>query len=199
MSGDRETWSKAVALALLEIATMQKRGFACIHSCGKSDALETIEIKPGEKDILSKAVKVAEFFLNAGGTAFEPALSQAQELISKQSFKKADVPGKGGTANQIQSINTITDDIMVAGIFFLAMGILGIILPYYLWHGNKNAAVVAILVLVANIAAYFYELSKLLETFPKEMANGLIIMIIPQIVILILPIILINSEWENLK
>jgi uncharacterized protein with von Willebrand factor type A (vWA) domain len=66
MSGDRETWSKAVALALLEIATMQKRGFACIHFGGPRDALEIIEIKPGEKDILSKAVKVAEFFLNAG-------------------------------------------------------------------------------------------------------------------------------------
>jgi uncharacterized protein with von Willebrand factor type A (vWA) domain len=91
MSGDRETWSKAVALALLEIATMQKRGFACIHFGGQSDALEIIEINPGEKDILSKAVKVAEFFLNAGGTAFEPALSQTLELISKQGFKKADV------------------------------------------------------------------------------------------------------------
>jgi uncharacterized protein with von Willebrand factor type A (vWA) domain len=91
MSGDRETWSKAVALALLEIATMQKRGFACIHFGGPSDALEIIEINPGEKGILRKAVKVAEFFLNAGGTAFEPALSQALELISKQNFKKADV------------------------------------------------------------------------------------------------------------
>ena len=39
------------------------------HFGGQSDALETIEIKSGEKDILSKAVKVAEFFLNAGGTA----------------------------------------------------------------------------------------------------------------------------------
>jgi uncharacterized protein with von Willebrand factor type A (vWA) domain len=91
MSGDRETWSKAVALALLEIATMQKRGFACIHFGGQSDALEIIEIERGEKDILNKAIKVAEFFLNAGGTAFEPALSQALELISKQSFRKADV------------------------------------------------------------------------------------------------------------
>jgi uncharacterized protein with von Willebrand factor type A (vWA) domain len=91
MSGDRETWSKAVALALLEIATMHKREFACIHFGGPLDALEIIEIEPGEKDILSKAVKVAEFFLNAGGTAFEPALSQALELISKQSFKKAEV------------------------------------------------------------------------------------------------------------
>lgn len=31
MSGDREVWSKAVALALLEVATMQKRAFVCIH------------------------------------------------------------------------------------------------------------------------------------------------------------------------
>jgi uncharacterized protein with von Willebrand factor type A (vWA) domain len=70
---------------------MQKRGFACIHFGGQSDALEIIEIEPGEKEILSKAVKVAEFFLNAGGTAFEPALARVTELISKQSFQKADL------------------------------------------------------------------------------------------------------------
>jgi uncharacterized protein with von Willebrand factor type A (vWA) domain len=69
---------------------MQKRGFACIHFGGPLDALEIIDIKPGEKDILNKIVKIAEFFLNARGTAFEPALSQALEFISKQSFKKAD-------------------------------------------------------------------------------------------------------------
>ena len=40
MSGDRETWSIVVALALLEIATMPKREFACIHIGGQSDALE---------------------------------------------------------------------------------------------------------------------------------------------------------------
>jgi uncharacterized protein with von Willebrand factor type A (vWA) domain len=91
MKGDRETWSKAVALALLEIATMQKRRFACIHFGGPLDALETIEIEPGEKDTLAKAVRVAEYFLNSDGTAFEPALAQASELISKQSYQKADV------------------------------------------------------------------------------------------------------------
>jgi uncharacterized protein with von Willebrand factor type A (vWA) domain len=91
MVGDREIWSKAVALALLEIATMQKRTFACIHFGGPLDALETIEIEPGEKDTLAKAVRVAEYFLNSDGTAFEPALAQASELISKQSFQKADV------------------------------------------------------------------------------------------------------------
>jgi hypothetical protein len=69
----------------------RRGGFARIHFGGQSDALEIIEIEPGEKDILNKAIKVAEFFLNAGGTAFEPALSQALELISKQGFKKADV------------------------------------------------------------------------------------------------------------
>lgn len=57
---------------------------------GPLDAQEIIDIKPGEKDILNKIVKIAEFFLNARGTAFEPALSQALEFISKQSFKKAD-------------------------------------------------------------------------------------------------------------
>jgi uncharacterized protein with von Willebrand factor type A (vWA) domain len=91
MAGDRETWSKAVALALLEIASMQKRGFACIHFGSSSDPLKVIEIEPGDKDILAKAVWVAEYFLNASGTAFEPALARVTELISKQSFQKADM------------------------------------------------------------------------------------------------------------
>jgi len=91
MAGDRETWSKAVALALLEIASMQKRAFACIHFGSQSDELKVIEIEPGDKDILIKAIGVAEYFLNASGTAFEPALSKVTELISKQGFQKADL------------------------------------------------------------------------------------------------------------
>ena len=91
MAGDRETWSKAVALALLEIASMQKRAFACIHFGSQSDELKVIEIEPGDKDILIKAIGVAEYFLNASGTAFEPALSKVTELISKQGFQNADL------------------------------------------------------------------------------------------------------------
>jgi uncharacterized protein with von Willebrand factor type A (vWA) domain len=90
MSGDRETWRSCCYCSPGDSDHAEER--VCLYSFRWTlDTLEIIEIEAGEKKILSKAIKVAEFFLNAGGTAFEPALSQALELISKQSFKKTDV------------------------------------------------------------------------------------------------------------
>ncbi len=70
-------------MALLEVATMQKRAFVCIHFDGPLDELNIIEITVGDKNILTKAVEIAEFFLDSDGTAFEPALAQASDIISK--------------------------------------------------------------------------------------------------------------------
>ncbi|MDO8726576.1 MAG: hypothetical protein Q7J35_10960, partial [Candidatus Methanoperedens sp.] len=91
MSGDREVWSKAVALALLEVASMQKRAFVCIHFGGPLDKLKVVEIAVGDKNILTKAVEIAEFFLDSDGTAFEPALTRAAESVASQTYQKADV------------------------------------------------------------------------------------------------------------
>jgi len=91
MAGDREIWSKAVALALLEVATMQKRAFVCIHFGGPLDELKVIEVAVGDKNILTKAVEIAEFFLDSDGTAFEPALTRAAESVTSQAYQKADV------------------------------------------------------------------------------------------------------------
>jgi len=91
MSGDREIWSKAVALALLEVASMQKRAFVCIHFGGPVDKLKVIEVEVGDKNILTKAVEIAEFFLNSNGTAFEPALMRAAEAVASCAYHKADV------------------------------------------------------------------------------------------------------------
>ncbi|MDP3106265.1 MAG: hypothetical protein Q8M95_16860, partial [Candidatus Methanoperedens sp.] len=91
MSGDREVWSKAVALALLEVASMQKRAFVCIHFGGPLDELKVIEVAVGDKNILIKAVEIAEFFLDSDGTAFGPALTRAAESAASQAYQKADV------------------------------------------------------------------------------------------------------------
>ena len=87
MSGDRETWSKAMAISLLEIAQLQKRDFACILYSGH--AREPIIIS---KDEISpdKIIKVAEEF-EGGGTDFESPLTKASELIKQSQFKKADI------------------------------------------------------------------------------------------------------------
>lgn len=91
MSGDKEVWSKAVAMALLEVASMQKRAFVCIHFGGPLDELKVIEVAVDDKNVLTKAVEIAEFFLNSDGTAFEPALKKAVEIITSQKYQKADV------------------------------------------------------------------------------------------------------------
>ncbi|MDW7728222.1 MAG: hypothetical protein SCH70_14170, partial [Candidatus Methanoperedens sp.] len=90
MSGDREVWSKAVALALLEIASMQKRHYVCIHFGSAIQALEITEIAPGDPDTFRKAVSIASYFLG-GGTDFKKPLSASCELIQKSQYNKADI------------------------------------------------------------------------------------------------------------
>jgi len=90
MGGDNELWAKAVALALLEIAQMQKRAFGLIFFGSESDPMEIVEVHKGEQNILDKVIRIAEYFLN-GGTNFEKTLMVAIELIEKTEFRKADI------------------------------------------------------------------------------------------------------------
>lgn len=89
MEGQKEFWSKAVALALLEIAKLQKRNFACIHFGAANEPLKLIEV-PGGKASFETAVQIGSYFLN-GGTDFTKPLTEATNLIGKQEFKKADI------------------------------------------------------------------------------------------------------------
>lgn len=87
MSGDREVWSKALTVGVLEIAQMQKRDFACILYSGRAD--EPIIIK---KDEISpeKIINCAEIF-HGGGTDFQSPLEKAMTLINDSTFKDADI------------------------------------------------------------------------------------------------------------
>jgi Mg-chelatase subunit ChlD len=87
MSGDREHWSKAVALALLEVATKQKRNYACIHYDSRIQHVWEIaygELKPDD------VFDIAEFF-SGGGTDFERPLRKSLEILENSKFKKADI------------------------------------------------------------------------------------------------------------
>lgn len=90
MSGEEELWSKAVTLALLEIAQMQKRAFGVIFFGSEDDPLEIIEVQKGEQNVINKVIQIAEYYLG-GGTDFETPLNAALELIEKVEFKKADI------------------------------------------------------------------------------------------------------------
>lgn len=87
MDGDRETWSKAFTMGVLEIAQIQKRDFAFIAY--DSSANEPIVIKKGEVSP-EKVITICEEFLD-GGTNFEAPLRKALDLIKDSTFKNADI------------------------------------------------------------------------------------------------------------
>ena len=87
MDGDRETWSKAFTMGVLEIAQIQKRDFAFIAY--DSHANEPIVIKKGEVSP-EKVITICEEFLD-GGTNFEAPLRKALDLIKDSTFKNAKI------------------------------------------------------------------------------------------------------------
>lgn len=87
MSGDREMWSKALAVGVVEIAQLQKRDFACILF--SSQAYEPIIIEKNKPDP-EKIIQIAEEF-DDGGTNFQRPLEKASKLIEDSRFKNADI------------------------------------------------------------------------------------------------------------
>src|SRR5262245_3935028 len=83
-----EVWSKAVMLALLSIARLQKRDLAVLHFSGPDD-LRLDQFPKGEAT-LAEVIACASFFFN-GGTVFEPWMEKALELVDGSKFEKADV------------------------------------------------------------------------------------------------------------
>jgi uncharacterized protein with von Willebrand factor type A (vWA) domain len=83
-----EVWSKAVMLALLSIARLQKRDLAVIHFSGPNDL--RLDLFPKGEATPAEAITCAGFFFN-GGTVFEPWMERALELVDESRFEKADV------------------------------------------------------------------------------------------------------------
>lgn len=90
MLGPKEIWSKAVTLALFQVAARERRAFACIHF-GSADELKLFEFLPDARN--APAVTVAEMaaFFFGGGTDFERPLSVAVEVMDKDAFTCGDV------------------------------------------------------------------------------------------------------------
>ena len=88
MEGDRDTWCKAIFLALLEIARRQNRVCALVHFSSRVDKVDVL--RPGQytpADVMG----AVEYFAN-GGTSFWPALDAAANLIRTEGgLRKADM------------------------------------------------------------------------------------------------------------
>ena len=87
MSGNRETWSKAFTMGVLEIAQIQKRDFAFIAYSSRAN--DPIIINKGEISP-NKVITICEEFID-GGTNFESPLRKALDLIKDSTFKNADI------------------------------------------------------------------------------------------------------------
>jgi uncharacterized protein with von Willebrand factor type A (vWA) domain len=92
MAGDKEIWSKAVTLTLLEIARRQRRLFRSICFSSDDMPLQVLDLNAGhryEAEML-KVMDLAEYF-PGGGTDFQKPLDAALECLQRSKYKKGDI------------------------------------------------------------------------------------------------------------
>jgi uncharacterized protein with von Willebrand factor type A (vWA) domain len=92
MSGDKEIWSKAVTLTLLEIARKQRRLFRSICFSSADTPLQVLDMNPRDHyEVNTKTVMdLAEYF-PGGGTDFQKPLAAALDCLRQSRFKKGDI------------------------------------------------------------------------------------------------------------
>jgi uncharacterized protein with von Willebrand factor type A (vWA) domain len=92
MAGDKEIWSKAVTLTLLDIARRQRRLFRSICFSSEETPLQVMDLNPRnhyEVD-LRHVLDLAEYF-PGGGTDFQKPLDAAVDCLKQSRFKKGDI------------------------------------------------------------------------------------------------------------
>jgi uncharacterized protein with von Willebrand factor type A (vWA) domain len=92
MAGEKEIWSKAVTLTLLEIARRQRRLFRSICFASAETPLQVLDLNPREhyEVEMKNVLDLAEYF-PGGGTDFQKPLDAALECLNQSRFKKGDV------------------------------------------------------------------------------------------------------------
>ena len=92
MAGDKEIWSKAVTLTLLEIARKQRRLFRSICFSSAETPLQILDMNPRDRyQADTKTIMdLAEYF-PGGGTDFQRPLDAALECLGQSCFKKGDI------------------------------------------------------------------------------------------------------------
>lgn len=89
MSGDKELWSKAVTVAMAELAKSKKRHFAVIEFASERQC-RTKQFEYGNIPVLELIDFATNFF--SGGTSYYAPLNEALKIINdEKNFKKADI------------------------------------------------------------------------------------------------------------
>lgn len=94
--------------------------------------------------------------------------------------------------------NAMLDTVVYIGLIFLGIGLLSVSLPYYLWKGSKAAATVTVLIMMVELVAVIYE-SILLSGLIPTMSQGFMLASVPGAILAIVPMLLINKDWDALK
>jgi len=92
MEGDKEIWSKAVTLTLLDIARRERRQFRAILFSSAETGLRTFDLNRSHSwsTDLCGALDLADWF-PGGGTDFERPLDAAVECLAESRFRRGDI------------------------------------------------------------------------------------------------------------
>jgi uncharacterized protein with von Willebrand factor type A (vWA) domain len=92
MAGDKEIWSKAVTLTLLDIARRQRRRFRSICFSSADMPLQVLDLNQWERYAaqLPQVLELAEYF-PGGGTDFEKPLSAALDCLRHTKHRRGDI------------------------------------------------------------------------------------------------------------
>ena len=92
MQGDKEMWSKAVALTLMDIARRQRRLFRAVMFSSGDVSLKVLDLNRERRyqPDLNKVIEMAEYF-PGGGTDFEAPIDAAVELLGEKKLKRGDI------------------------------------------------------------------------------------------------------------
>jgi uncharacterized protein with von Willebrand factor type A (vWA) domain len=92
MAGDKELWSKAVSLTLLDIAQRQRRLFRSICFSSATTPLQVLDLNRRQRysaDV-NKVLELAEYF-PGGGTDFQRPLAAALECLQQARYRRGDI------------------------------------------------------------------------------------------------------------
>jgi uncharacterized protein with von Willebrand factor type A (vWA) domain len=92
MAGEKEIWSKALSLTLLEIAQRQRRAFRSICFASADTPLQVLDLNGRRRYAaeLDKILQLAEYF-PGGGTDFQKPLDAALTYLRQVRFRRGDI------------------------------------------------------------------------------------------------------------
>jgi uncharacterized protein with von Willebrand factor type A (vWA) domain len=92
MAGDKEIWSKAVSLTLLDIAQRQRRLFRSICFSSADTPLQVLDLNRRQRYMaeMRQVLALAEYF-PGGGTDFQKPLVAALECLRHSRYKRGDI------------------------------------------------------------------------------------------------------------